>query len=653
MFSRTSKVPSLRLGSCSTHSKFLSSFPKRSVSSRPSTHSNGALNLDPSYQRLLQDIDISLKKHKFQPLQPHRELEIIPKDTIPTARQINPEEWTSLDAASESLLHEEDDDKGHRKSPAALFGSNQKGTIIIPLELQTSINLLIADSDKSEIRSDAMRLFTIPGTSGESEGDWDTEYNEEYRSRRQAYRHSLKDGTAFATVALPAHYSAISSVLHHLQQRLGPEFQIDKVIDWGAATGSGLWASLYAFQKEMGPENQTALASNIKTYVGIDKREGLVAIGEKLVANTPTDGIDITWTKSFKPEHQVPVEDGPKTLALSAFLLTSLDTSVAQKIIIQQMWNSGADTIILIDHNTPRGFEAIAYAREYILSLGKAESEDPSKTTSATIGAHVVAPCPHDGACPLLHSGGAPLVCGFSQRLQRPGFIRRTKHSGVGHEDIGYSYVVIQRGIRPHAPISGLGRVGAIGKRALEKEQAAAVPMKELQLHTEGSEIVSTPEIEILSSVTDLVYPGNNLDHSELHAVLRKEAYQWPRLVFPPLKRSGHIILDSCTSKGKIMRLTIPKSQSKQVFYDARKSSWGDIFPHEPKIKPLERDQPKMRKRNKNIQATGGDIGKRKDMFKNKERPGYSKIVDNPRADKKLSKRDFARIRGTKVWLED
>jgi ribosomal protein RSM22 (predicted rRNA methylase) len=101
------------------------------------------------------------------------------------------------------------------------------------------------------------------------------------------------------------------------------------------------------------------------------------------------------------------------------------------------------------------------------------------------------------------------------------------------------------------------------------------------------------------------------------------------------------------------MRLTIPKSQGKQAFYDARKSSWGDIFPHSPKIKPLERDQPKMRKQHNGVQATGGDIGKRKDVFKNKERPGYSKVVDNTRSHKKLSKRDFARTQGTKVWLED
>lgn len=37
------------------------------------------------------------------------------------------------------------------------------------------------------------------------------------------------------------------------------------------------------------------------------------------------------------------------------------------------------------------------------------------------------------------------------------------------------------------------------------------------------------------------------------------------------------------------MRLTIPKSQGKQPYYDARKSSWGDIFPHPPKNAPQER----------------------------------------------------------------
>jgi ribosomal protein RSM22 (predicted rRNA methylase) len=39
---------------------------------------------------------------------------------------------------------------------------------------------------------------------------------------------------------------------------------------------------------------------------------------------------------------------------------------------------------------------------------------------------------------------------------------------------------------------------------------------------------------------------------------LRKRAYHWPRIVFPPLKRSGHIILDSCTPGGRVFHASAP-----------------------------------------------------------------------------------------------
>jgi ribosomal protein RSM22 (predicted rRNA methylase) len=39
-------------------------------------------------------------------------------------------------------------------------------------------------------------------------------------------------------------------------------------------------------------------------------------------------------------------------------------------------------------------------------------------------------------------------------------------------------------------------------------------------------------------------------DGAALQHVFREEAFAWPRLVFPPLKKSGHIILDACTAEG-------------------------------------------------------------------------------------------------------
>jgi ribosomal protein RSM22 (predicted rRNA methylase) len=139
-------------------------------------------------------------------------------------------------------------------------------------------------------------------------------------------------------------------------------------------------------------------------------------------------------------------------------------------------------------------------------------------------------------------------VCGFSQRIQRPEFVRRTKHSGLGHEDIGYSYVVIRRGPRPAIVTTKAGRIGAIGQSALEKE---AVPTKELRLHSDYKDAPSC-EAKSLAELTSLPQQITNVQSDDaLKEALRLEAFSWPRLVVPPLKRSGHVIIDSCTPEGE------------------------------------------------------------------------------------------------------
>lgn len=70
-------------------------------------------------------------------------------------------------------------------------------------------------------------------------------------------------------------------------------------------------------------------------------------------------------------------------------------------------------------------------------------------------GAHVLAPCPHDGPCPL---DGRRSWCHFSQRFRRPTLQRRAKTrsrpgQGLGairsFQDERYSYVALARGPRP------------------------------------------------------------------------------------------------------------------------------------------------------------------------------------------------------------
>jgi ribosomal protein RSM22 (predicted rRNA methylase) len=363
-------------------------------------------------------------------------------------------------------------------------------------------------------------------------------------------------------------------------------------------------------------------------------------------------------------------------VALSAFSLSSLSTPIARKQLIKEMWESGADVFVLIDHNTLAGFQSVAEARAQLLKLGRkeiaaAEFAKSSETANAPsgdsdllveddvtegkvnleaaaasgklLGTHVVAPCPHDGACPLFHPErkSDKLVCGFSQRIQRPSFVRRTKHSGVGHEDIGYSYVVVRRGPRPE-PLTGgqplLGREGMVALRAAARRAArdADSTPREMEEYEAGKDYFGEEAVDVAESSTIASVP---VASGSVEAALRAEAYQWPRLVFPPLKRSGHVVLDVCAPDARIVRATIPKSQGAQAYYDARKASWGDIFPHAPKNRVQERYTPAGGK------VQGSDIGKRgvddvgnEDMRK---RPGYGKIAKEVLKQKKERRREI------------
>lgn len=244
--------------------------------------------------------------------------------------------------------------------------------------------------------------------------------------------------------------------------------------------------------------------------------------------------------------------------------------------------------------------------------------------------------------------------------MQQPPFVRVTKRSRAGFEDIQFSYVVIQRGARPDRVDSKVGRMGGFGRKA---RVVLKTPIKELEVHVEGTGSAQPSQTETLEDPD----PDYGLSPSEIQARLRLEAYQWPRLIFSPMKKGGHEILDACTSEGvscphipififwlrkilgKIMRLTITKSQGKQAFYDARKSRWGDIFPHPPKTRALVRFIPD----NPKIPFMGQDIGKRGDILKERETLSYEGIADAIRENRKKSKREFERTQVGKVWELD
>ncbi len=137
-----------------------------------------------------------------------------------------------------------------------------------------------------------------------------------------------------------------------------------------------------------------------------------------------------------------------------------------------------------------------------------------------------------------------------------------------------YSYVVVRRGPRPAHVTDKVGRIGGVGLREFAKRIEDSTPMAHLSLDVDHQELTEPADREQVSSrelkLSEATEDDHGLISAEVTSALRQEAYSWPRLVFPPIKRSGHIILDVCHPQGKDLSwvsTVLPLNLCKQVKY--------------------------------------------------------------------------------------
>ena len=96
-----------------------------------------------------------------------------------------------------------------------------------------------------------------------------------------------------------------------------------------------------------------------------------------------------------------------------------------RQTLADQMWAKTRDTLVVVEPGTPAGYARIIALRAQLIAAG----------------AHVAAPCPHDGSCPL----AAPDWCHFTQRLQRSRAHKQLKAAELPYEDEKFSYVALTR----------------------------------------------------------------------------------------------------------------------------------------------------------------------------------------------------------------
>lgn len=216
------------------------------------------------------------------------------------------------------------------------------------------------------------------------------------------------DALAYALTRSPATFGAVHNVLERLRER-APQFAPATALDVGAGAGAASWAIA-----ELWPE--------LHFITQADNNAPLLKLGKKLTQNASAPAlqdlkqiaIDVTRAS------ELPAAD----LVLISYMLAELPAAQMEDVIATAWKRTGA-ALALVEPGTPAGYRRILRARELLLASG----------------ARILAPCPHEQACPLV----APDWCHFAQRIERSRDHRLLKGADLPYEDEKFSYLIAVR----------------------------------------------------------------------------------------------------------------------------------------------------------------------------------------------------------------
>lgn len=237
------------------------------------------------------------------------------------------------------------------------------------------------------------------------------------------------DALAYALARLPATYAATAAVFAEAR-RMAPGFMPATLLDAGAGPGGGSWAAREAWP-------------SLKAISWVDASTPFLALGQRLAAGVfPTAAV----------RGDLAVETLPNAdLVLAAYALAEI-APAAQPGLIANLWSATHGVLALVEPGAPAGYARLLAAREALV----------------TAGAAVLAPCPHDAACPLAapdpRPPDVPGWCHFAVRLPRSREHRLAKGADAPFEDEKFAYLIAAR---PHVV------AGARTARVLARPRAA------------------------------------------------------------------------------------------------------------------------------------------------------------------------------------
>lgn len=228
------------------------------------------------------------------------------------------------------------------------------------------------------------------------------------------------DALAYALARMPATYAAVAASLNALAE-VNPDFAPKSLLDIGAGPGTATWAASEAF-------------ASIKTFTLLDANAALRDLATELAQSHPRFN---TMRYESGDARKLLAAAHEADLVVASYVINELSEN-ERAALADAMWEKTHDTLLVVEPGTPAGYTRILDLRARLIAKG----------------AHVIAPCPHDAACPLTK----PDWCHFTQRLQRSRAHKHLKAADLPYEDEKFSYVILSRTPPAQRPVRVLAQ---------------------------------------------------------------------------------------------------------------------------------------------------------------------------------------------------
>jgi ribosomal protein RSM22 (predicted rRNA methylase) len=261
----------------------------------------------------------------------------------------------------------------------------------LPAELRTALNAKLEGLSRNEAAGRAAAISETYRAGGGSGGTIKSE----------------SDALAYALARMPATYAAVVASLNALTE-IRPDFAPTSLLDVGAGPGTASWAAAEAFP-------------SLQDFTLLDANEALRTLALDLARKSSRlRGVRYELGHARTYVTHADTAD----LVIASYVINEIGET-ERAALTDAMWATTRDTLLVVEPGTPAGYARIIALRARLIAAG----------------AHVAAPCPHDGGCPLV----APDWCHFSQRLQRSRAHKQVKGAELPFEDERFAYVALSR----------------------------------------------------------------------------------------------------------------------------------------------------------------------------------------------------------------